>query len=415
MSETIKLEFHNNDTTLPRGKRSVLAFPHPALVPCVAEESADGFSLSFDIDGLVCLTDMASLALQDKYRVLYNCASLHALIDEFSIGLSPDNVYLDVNLTPKLLRREIGKTSEEEFLAQYKALIGCVLYPKYNFEDYYSGGADLYKKRALREVCQKESWEMTRDELMAQYQQERDRVQSTMTSVKKGTLTGYRAMAPVLLAITAVCVAAAVYLFFFALPFSQKIIEGNNAYLRSDYMSVQEKLQSIQTDKLPTESKYVLARSYVITEGLNSAQKENVLAMLTPITAPVYFDFWIELGRLNFDEAIDVAQRIGDNQLLLLAYIKYEAFLETDTYSLSGDVKAEKITGLREKIEKLSASLESEREALTQETPVPETEEISAATPEPVPEENTDAQEADTVDEESETEETEGTEDGAQG
>ena len=123
MSNTIQLDLHNNETSLPKGKRGLLVFPHPALVPCTVTEGTEDFSLSFDVEGLVCLAENKGRALTDRYRLLYNCASLYRLTDEFSISLAPENVYLDVNLEPKILRRDVGKTSDEVFLAEYKALI----------------------------------------------------------------------------------------------------------------------------------------------------------------------------------------------------------------------------------------------------------------------------------------------------
>lgn len=85
--------------------------------------------------------------------------------------------------------------------------------------------------------------------------------------------------------------------------------------------------------------------------------------MLTMQTDDVYFDYWIDLGRLDFEKAIDDAQRSGDEQLQLLAYMKYKAFLETDTSTLTGDEKAQKIDELKGKIDTLSKELEEARES----------------------------------------------------
>ena len=100
----------------------------------------------------------------------------------------------------------------------------------------------------------------------------------------------------------------------------------------------------------------------VISESLNSEQKDNILTMLTMQTDDVYFDYWIDLGRLDFEKAIDDAQRSGDEQLQLLAYMKYKAFLETDTSTLTGDEKAQKIDELKGKIDSLSKELGEARE-----------------------------------------------------
>ena len=362
MEETIKITMHNSETVLPKGKREVLAYSSPLLVPCTVTERTDDFDIDFDTTDLKSCKETKSMSMQDKYRLLYNCASLLRLTKEFSFSLSPDNVYSDINLMPKVLKRDIGTVDEAMFLSQYRALIGATLAPKHSFEDYYNGGSDLYNKNGrLKKICTKESVEETASELMEQYRSEEKDVRENKTTVGKKRFLAYRIALPVLAVAAAGCVAFACYMSFFKLPFEEQLLRGSNAYLNNDYTSVQNELSGIGTDKLPYESKYILARSYVISEGLNSDQKDNILTMLTMQTDDVYFDYWIDLGRLDFEKAIDDAQRSGDEQLQLLAYMKYKAFLETDTSTLTGDEKAQKIDELKGKIDTLSKELEEAR------------------------------------------------------
>lgn len=359
METPLKLTIQNNETSLPKGKRDVLAFPSYLLVPCGITENADDFDIEFNLDGLTSCEEVQVLSLQEQYRLLYNCAELEKLCAEFVISLAPDNLYLDVNLMPKLLRRDVGDTNTETFLAQYKALIGTVLSPGYSFEDYYNGGADLYRRnKRLRDICCMDTVASVASALYEKYIQECEDIKEHKTIVGKRGFRLYQVLVPVLAVVAIGCAALAGYLHFIRLPFEDTLIRGNNAYLNNDYLAVQDELSGIKLADLPNESKYILARSYVVSESLNSAQKENILTMLTPQTDAVYYDYWIELGRLNFDGAIDAAQRIGDDQLLLLAYIKYEAFLETDTQTLTGNEKTEKIDDLKGKIEKLSSEIE---------------------------------------------------------
>ena len=363
MDNTTKITMQNSETTLPKGKRDVLAFSSPLLIPCVVTERTDDFDIEFDTADLKSCTDIKSLSLQDKYRFLYNCASLIKLAKEFSFSISPDNVYSDINLMPKVLRRDIGTVDEAEFLLQYKALIGAIIAPKYSFEDYYDGGSDLYNKNArLKSICSKESVEEVAAALVERYRFEDNDARENRTTVGKKRFLAYRIALPILAVLTAGLIGFACYMNFFKLPFEERLIRGSNAYLNNDYTSVQNELSGIGTDKLPYESKYILARSYVISESLNSEQKDNILTMLTMQTDDVYFDYWIDLGRLDFEKAIDDAQRSGDEQLQLLAYMKYKAFLETDTSTLTGDEKAQKIDELKGKIDSLSKELGEARE-----------------------------------------------------
>lgn len=368
MNHTIKITMQSSDTTLPKGKRDILAFPSPMLVPCAVTEHTDDFEIEFDTTGLVSCNETRATSLQDKFRLLHNCARLERLTTEFSFSLAPDNVCADVNLLPRVLKRDVGRMDKADFLAQYKALVAAVLAPKHSFEDYYNGGADLYRKsKQLKSICKQQTVQAVANVLLERYHEETATNRERKTIVGKGRFLFYRIALPALAVVSTGCVALAVYLGCFRLPLAEQLIRGNSAYLSSEYLAVQDELSGIAVDKLPAESKYILARSYVVTESLNSSQKENILTMLTTQTDPLYFDYWIELGRLRFEGAIDTAQRIGDDQLLLLAYIKYESFLETDTRTLTGDEKAQKIRDLKDKIKALSSNLETSRtEATTQ-------------------------------------------------
>ena len=47
-----------------------------------------------------------------------------------------------------VIEREVPDDNSD-FCNEYKALIGAIMFPKYSFDDYYSGGKDLYKKKKL--------------------------------------------------------------------------------------------------------------------------------------------------------------------------------------------------------------------------------------------------------------------------
>lgn len=374
MANIIQLTLQNNDTVLPKGKRDILTFSSPYLVPCKVIESSDSFDMEFDLAGLKSFEEIKTLHLSDKYRFLCNCAKLERLGKTFSVDMSPENIYADMNLMPKILKRDVAEGRNDRFLEQYKALTGALLATKYTYEDYYNGGKDLYAKdKVLSCIYNNESPLTLAQVLEKEYCVEDDKIRNNMVSVSKRHLRIYKLLVPTLVVLTVICAGLLGYFQFIKLPFENKLIRANNAYLSNGYMTVQNELSDVSTDKLPNESKYILARSYVVGESLNTEQKENILTMLTPQTDPIYFDYWIELGKLNFDDAIEVAQRIGDDQLLLLAYIKYESFLETDTKTLSGTQKAEKISDLKSKIESLSSDIKSDRDEVTEKTETTDT------------------------------------------
>ncbi len=63
-------------------------------------------------------------------------------------------------------------------------------------------------------------------------------------------------------------------------------------------------------------------------------------------------DYWIYLGRMETEEAENIAMQQSDDQLLLYAYLKEKKKVETDT-KLSGAEKTAALTALEEKIQPL--------------------------------------------------------------
>jgi uncharacterized membrane protein YukC len=146
------------------------------------------------------------------------------------------------------------------------------------------------------------------------------------------------------------------------IPYQDGVIAANTAYIAGDYIKTQRSLQEYDLANLTFESKYLLSRAYVATEALTDAQKENILTGLTLKTDSVIFDYWIQLGRLKFDESIDIAQRLGDDELLLFAYMKYEVVVRNDA-TIAGEAKTALLNDLSGKI----GSLQKNRDEASKE------------------------------------------------
>ena len=89
------------------------------------------------------------------------------------------------------------------------------------------------------------------------------------------------------------------------------------------------------------------------SENLTEEQKKNTISALSLETNEKVLDYWIALGRLQTEEAENIAQQVSDNDLLLYAYLKEKNMLETDT-EISGKDKSDKLADLEGKIEQLT-------------------------------------------------------------
>ncbi|MFA5658873.1 MAG: type VII secretion protein EssB/YukC, partial [Oscillospiraceae bacterium] len=253
----------------------------------------------------------------DKLRLLINCAELEMLRNEYSFSISPDNLVCDINLMPKVIEREISD-DYNDFCNEYKALVGSLLFSKYSFEDYYSGGKDLYKKKKLlKNISRQEDTAAIKKILIDEYDALMNDIKKNKALVSKKSRLAARIAVPVMAVFTAAAAAMGGWLFFIHTPYQKSLTAAANAYIAEDYIKVQNELSGISLTKIPADEKYILSRAYIITEALNAEQKENVLSGITLKTDERVLSYWIELGRLDFDGASDFSKQLGDDELLL--------------------------------------------------------------------------------------------------
>jgi len=353
MGEILKRSVRNSELNIAKNKRAFLTYPVDGLLGCELEETDDGVTFLFDMTDVESAENIGQKSKEDQLRFLSNCTELEKLFVEYDFSLSPENIVFDINFKPFVLVRD-GKKGGENFQIQYSALIGSVLQSRYKYEDYLQGGQDLYKKKKLlSEISEAATISDIKECLINEYREEKAITNSTKRLVNRRTVVASRVLIPVLAVLVLVLGYFMWGAIFQDIPYKNSVIAANNAYISNDYLGVLQALKDLEVTSLSQESKHILARSNVVTEALSDAQKENVLRGLTLRTDSSILDYWIILGRLDFDGAIDIAQRLGDDELLLFAYVKYEVYVKNDT-SLTGEEKTNLISNLDQKISSLS-------------------------------------------------------------
>ena len=136
-------------------------------------------------------------------------------------------------------------------------------------------------------------------------------------------------------------------------PYKDAIIKADNAYIQNDDVKLIESLKKVPVNKLDKNHKYVLALAYLQSENLSSKQKKNIKKNITLNSNNKYLEYWIQIGRLQINDAKDLAMQMSDEELLLYAYLKEKAKVEDDT-KLSGDEKSSKLKDLDGKIKEIS-------------------------------------------------------------
>jgi len=354
LENTLQLNIRNSEITVAKEKRCFLTYPANGLVSCTLEEAEDSVNFLFDTQGMETASEIFYKPKWEQLRFLYDCAILEKLDQEYDFSLALDNLMMDINLMPHLLIRDAKKLGSTDFIERYKALIGSVLKRKYKYEDYLNGGQDLYKKnKLLSEITEIETVDDIKNSLLVEYRRLMRETERTKKLVPKNNVIISRIAIPLL----AIALAAALFfgarMMLIDIPFRDSVVTASTAYIHNDVLAVQQALRSYDISRLSDETKLILSRSYVSTEALTHTQINNILVGLTRMTDPIIFDYWILLGRLHFNEAIDIAQRLGDDELLLFAYLKFEVYVRNDI-SIPGEERVELLRHIESNIESLN-------------------------------------------------------------
>lgn len=364
MGEKFSIYITNAQCRMEKGKRILLTHDQANMLPCTVIESEDGCTFVFDMDGMTKFRSIVDLTKMEQYQLLANCADLEKYAARYFFRLTPDNLVYDRNLCPYILMRDRKEEDKEFFFEEYKALVAAVLSEKYRFIDFYEGGNDLYKKiPSLRELEQKNSTREIFQYLLTNFKREKREEKTQRMSIKKSRVLAVKIIVPILVFTV---FGLAVYAFLFQgkkMRFQEKIIQAYSYYLHADYVRVGDELKEIPIEQLSEEMQYVLARSHIFSEGLTPKQRESVLSGIGLNTDKTALRYWIEIGRGDFASAVDTAKRLGDDELLLFAYIKQSAYVAEDA-AMSGEEKVKIRESLESDIKNMSESIANEKKTV---------------------------------------------------
>ena len=337
---------------------SRLVFSRKEFLESTYEESKEEILFSYETEGTQNFKEIKSEKREEILIALMDCAKLSEVCKHYKVQLYPENLYYDIHRHVKVMFRDVygsGEIFEEEdFLNQYKALIGFALQDRYSFEDYYDGGMDLLNKDSfLKNISDIKSIKEIHTCLLEEYERTLQENKENKLEVNRKK---YR-RTKVALRITGVFLTIAIamigFYFIWERPYKSAVIEAEKSYLKMNYSGVIEAYRNVDMKRLSVYDKYILANSYIQSENLTEEQKKNTISALSLETNEKVLDYWIALGRLQTEEAENIAQQVSDNDLLLYAYLKEKNMLETDT-EISGKDKSDKLADLEGKIEQLT-------------------------------------------------------------
>lgn len=333
------------------------------FVPCTIEETSDEIKAVFDIRGMRPFHEARKMRKSERYGFILQVLDAIAENPDYYFSLSPDNLFLDSQDRVRILNRDAANGSEEESddkQMDIKAFAGYLLQKRYTYDNLREGGLKLLsKQKGTKSISEIESVAQAKERFQKAYIEEKEKDNREFISVRK---KGYYRSKWIMRIALAGCAAMALFLIYqnyWIIKPQSSSLKAERAYLENDFIGVTDALAEIPVDKIEKHEKFVLATVYIRGQSVdvfNMETKERLLSRLTYQGDESLLDYWIYLGRLDVDQALDTAMRMSDNQLILYAYLQKLEIVSSDT-SLTGEMKAQQMASLKEKIKSLAEQL----------------------------------------------------------
>lgn len=333
-----------------------LYYQNHNLVDCEINIIDEDIEISYNIENLEDGIKILEEEFLEKLKFLINCSDLEKLKLNYLINLDLQNIYYNFNYQVKLLDRNFLNNDFEiihqDFIKKYKCLIGQVMNPKYSYKDYYEGGMDLLKNNKLtKEIFELDNLYDIVQKLIVAYNIEKKYIKNNKAIVNKKNykINKYTA---IISSVGLICLLIySGFATFKVMPTNNNYLKASNNFISKKYDQVVQNLSKVSYEKIPKETKYILAVSYIYSEPFSSEQKNIIFSNVTPQSDVKIYDYWVTLGRLQYEKSIDIAKQLGDNEYLVYAYLKQLNEVKNNT-QIDGEQKQKQINEINSAIEK---------------------------------------------------------------
>lgn len=143
---------------------------------------------------------------------------------------------------------------------------------------------------------------------------------------------------------------------------NQKLeLKSTNAYLDGRYLDATNLMNNHNPNRLSVEEQFVLAQSYVHLSNLTNDQKNKFLGQLSPNSDNNLVMYWISDGRKQYDDELNYAKKLNDNELILHAYQQLLVSVK-DNGSISGEKKQKLIKDYQDNIKNYENKLNPKKD-----------------------------------------------------
>lgn len=301
------------------------------LLPCRMEEEDEDILFSFDIDDKYPFSELVNEELECKYRFLQNFEKMQEAWQNYVLPMEEENIYYDANFMPYFAFRDVKTTDEEDltFFEEYQYLTAGILNKKYTYTQVKESGMEILRKdKSAAWVLACESLEELYSTIKENAEQlhEENKYQKIRIEKKKYQL-GTRITAGIFGVLVLLLIITS-YQSLVVLPRNKAIIRASRAYTIENYVDCIDQLKDIKPEQMDTYTKYILAVSYARSEALEKEELTNVLDRLSIYSNEIELEYWIAIGRSDFERAENVSKALSDDKLLIYAYMKELNYLE---------------------------------------------------------------------------------------
>ena len=89
--------------------------------------------------------------------------------------------------------------------------------------------------------------------------------------------------------------------------------------------------------------------SYIKQDSLSADQQKVVLKNISQKSAAIQLNYWIYIGRADYQRALSLAKNMGDNEYILHAYAKLYTETKNDD-TMNGATKQKRLNNYRKQI-----------------------------------------------------------------
>ncbi|RID89387.1 type VII secretion protein EssB [Peribacillus asahii] len=290
-------------------------------------------------------------------------------LNRLHVIVCPENIVVDESLTPYFLHYGVKESlppyeqDEERLLQELRATVAEIVDKKYSFFQY----LHLYQTLELSPIAAKilaasninELQERIREHLTVLEQRAK---QEITVAKKKWNVTRYTALGLLVALVPALLFS--LYTLVLAQPKQSAFINSQEYFLKNQYSEVINSLLDYEVEDMPNVVQYELAQSYIMVSKdmeLMDNQKDTLQRVITLQTDPQYYDYWIQIGRGNAKEALDIAYSLEDITVILYGLYQYNKEVKADD-ELKTEEKQQKLKEIQSEIDEYKREWEEEQE-----------------------------------------------------